>query len=81
LVGAADQRYEDTHDARQANEAAARNTAWAMAEADLGPDEARGLHGLGRALDDHAVAVLVWGEHPSGLPAAIGTGIDLPRSG
>lgn len=58
LVGAADRRYDDTEDARQANEAAARARAWAMAEAALGAGEAERLHAAGRGLDDDGVAAL-----------------------
>lgn len=61
LAGAADQRYEDTDDARQTNEAAAHAQAWAMAESALGTDEALRLHGVGRGLDDEGVAALALG--------------------
>jgi hypothetical protein len=61
LTGAADRRYEDTQDARQTNEAAARAQAWAMAESTLGAVEARRLHAMGRGLDDDGVAALAFG--------------------
>jgi predicted ATPase/DNA-binding winged helix-turn-helix (wHTH) protein len=61
LVGAADRRYDDAADTRQANEAAARTHAWEMAESALGADEARRLHAVGRGVDDDSVAALAFG--------------------
>lgn len=61
LAGAADQRYDDTEDTRQTNEAAARARAWAMALQALGADEAQRLHGIGREVDDDGVAALAFG--------------------
>jgi predicted ATPase len=61
LAGAADQRYDDTADVRQANEAAARARAWSIAASALGADEAQRLHASGRGLSDDAVAALAFG--------------------
>lgn len=61
LAGAADQRYDDTGDTRQLNEAMARARAWGIIEQALGASEAGRLHAIGRGVDDAGVAALAFG--------------------